>query len=155
MFSKSKPTPDPVSAALSPPARAAAPGARQSTFSVLGGDVIVKGDISASVDLHLDGRVEGDVSCASLVQGHDSVIHGAVKAESARLAGTVEGSIVVRDLVIQASAKIIGDVTYQNLTIEQGSQVEGRFSHRYDTAPAPALQAVPSEPVKVELLSKG
>ncbi len=154
MFSKSKPKPDPVSATLPQPARTAA-GVHQSTFSVLGGDVVVKGDISASVDLHLDGRVEGDVSCASLVQGRDSVIQGAVSAESARLAGTVEGSIVVRDLVIQASARITGDVTYESLMIEQGSRIEGRLSHRYDAAIVPTLQAVPSEPAKVELLSKG
>lgn len=152
MFSKSKPTPDPGSAA-SLKASAAA-GIGRPTFSVLGGDVVVKGDISASVDLHLDGRVDGDVSCASLVQGQDSVIHGSVSAESARLAGTVEGSIVVRDLVIEASARISGDVTYESLTIEQGSRIEGRLSHRYETATQPALQAVRSEPVKVELLSE-
>jgi len=153
MFSKSKPTQAPVSAASNPPARAGS-GARQSTFSVLGGDVVVKGDISASVDLHLDGRVEGDVSCASLVQGQDSVIHGAVSAESARLAGTVEGSILVRDLQIEASARITGDVTYETLTIAQGSRIEGRLSHRYETATAPTLQAVPSEPAKVELIGQ-
>jgi len=140
--------------AASPPARAAA-GARQSTFSVLGGDVVVRGDISASVDLHLEGRVEGDVSCASLVQGPESVIHGAVSAETARLAGTVDGSIIVRALIIQASARITGDVTYESLTIEQGSRIEGRLSHRYETStPAPpTLQAVPSEPAKADLLT--
>ena len=129
MFSKSKPTPASASAPASQPARMAT-GARHTTFSILGADVIVTGNISASVDLHIDGRVEGDIACASLVQGEDSLIKGAVVAETAKLAGTVEGSIVARDLTIQASARIAGDVTYENLTIEQGSQVEGRFSHR-------------------------
>lgn len=129
MFSKSRPTQASESAPVSQPARMAT-GARHTTFSVLGSDVIVTGNVSASVDLHIDGRVEGDIACASLVQGEDSMIKGAVVAETARLAGTVEGSIVARDLTIQASARITGDVTYENLTIEQGSQVEGRFSHR-------------------------
>jgi cytoskeletal protein CcmA (bactofilin family) len=115
-------------------------GAR-ATFSVLGGDVIVTGNIAASVDLHLDGRVDGDITCASLVQGKDSVIRGGVTAETARLAGTVEGSISARELVIQASARITGDVTYESLTIEQGSQVNGRFS---PCGSQPSLQAVPT-----------
>lgn len=129
MFSKSKPSPSSETASVSLPARMSA-GSRNSTFSVLGSDVIITGNVSASVDLHVDGRIEGDLSCASLVQGQESLIKGAIVAETARLAGTVDGSITCRDLTIQASARISGDVTYENLTIEQGSQVEGRFTHR-------------------------
>jgi cytoskeletal protein CcmA (bactofilin family) len=108
---------------------------------VLGADVTVTGNIAASVDLHLEGRVEGDISCASLVQGPGSVIRGAITAESARLAGTVEGSISARELILLASARITGDVTYESLVIEQGSQVEGRFTPRGKAAPGIALVA--------------
>ncbi|MXP27985.1 polymer-forming cytoskeletal protein [Porphyrobacter algicida] len=101
-----------------------------STFSVLGSDIKITGDISASADLHIDGSVEGDISCASLVQGDASTINGAVVAESARLAGRVTGSITARELVILKTAQIEGDVHYDALTIEQGAQVEGRFAHR-------------------------
>jgi cytoskeletal protein CcmA (bactofilin family) len=100
------------------------------TFSVLGADVVVTGNISSTVDLHIDGNVEGDLKCANFVQGEGSAIKGAIIAETARIAGTVEGSIEARDLVIQRSARITGDVVYQNLTIENGGKVEGKFSHR-------------------------
>ena len=106
----------------------------KSTFSVLGADLKVKGDIDASADLHIDGRVEGDVACVSLVQGESGEIVGAVRAESARLSGTVRGTISVRDLVVLKSARIHGDVHYDALTIEQGAQVDGRFSPRTATA---------------------
>lgn len=99
------------------------------TFSVIGADVTIKGDISASADLHVDGAVIGDIDCASLVQGQASNIEGAVKAETARLSGTIKGTITVRELVILKSAKIDGDVHYDALTIEQGASVEGRFAH--------------------------
>lgn len=101
-----------------------------STFSVLGADTAIKGDISASVDLHIDGRVEGDISCASLVQGESSEIAGNVEAESARLSGIVRGSIRARELVVLKSARIFGDVHYDALTIEQGAKVDGRFAPR-------------------------
>jgi cytoskeletal protein CcmA (bactofilin family) len=125
MFSK-QPGPRPETAAAAP---RPAPGAR-ATFSVLGPDVTVTGNIAASVDLHLDGRVEGDIACATLVQGPDSHIAGSITAESAKLAGTVEGSVSARELVILASARITGDLSYESLTIEQGSRVDGRLSHR-------------------------
>ena len=101
-----------------------------STFSVLGADTAIKGDITASADLHVDGKVEGDITCAGLVQGDTSEIIGGVTADTARLAGQVRGSINARELIILKSARIHGDVHYDALTIEQGAQVDGRLSPR-------------------------
>ncbi|MBT2135229.1 polymer-forming cytoskeletal protein [Croceibacterium sp. LX-88] len=125
MFSK-KPEPTLPSAAPRKTARPVANGG--STFSVIGADVTIRGDIEASADLHVDGTIEGDLSCTSLVQGESSCVEGAINAESARLSGTVKGTITVRDLVILRSARIDGDVHYETLTIEQGANVNGRFA---------------------------
>jgi cytoskeletal protein CcmA (bactofilin family) len=113
-----------------------------STFSVLGSDLTITGDIAASADLHIDGTVEGDITCTALVQGEASTIRGGVTAESARLAGRVTGSITARELVILKTARIEGDVHYDALTIEQGAMVEGRFARR-EEKPATRLQSPP------------
>lgn len=120
MFSKKQGQPS-----LPTTAKTMASGA---TFSVIGPDVTITGNIEASADLHVDGRVAGDVTCASLVQGEKSVIEGAIVAERARLSGTVKGTIAARELVVLKSARIDGDVTYETLTIEQGAAVNGRFA---------------------------
>lgn len=126
MFSK-KPA-DQTPSAPSAPRASAKPMGAGATFSVIGADVTIKGDITASADLHIDGTITGDIRCASLVQGEGSAIEGAVTAETARLAGKVTGSITARELVILKSARIEGDVHYDALTIEQGAQVDGRFA---------------------------
>ena len=126
------------------PAGTPRPVASGSTFSVIGADVTIKGDLAASADLHVDGAVEGDIACASLVQGESSRIEGAIEAQTARLAGRVKGTINVRELVILRSAVIEGDVHYDALTIEQGAQVEGRFAH--DAAKPAAKPATPPAP---------
>ena len=113
----------------------AATGARNTPFSLIGGDVVVTGNISASVDLHVDGRIEGDVSCATLVQGTESTIKGNVSAKVARIAGTVEGAIDADELIVERSARIVGDCSYGSLKIDVGASVEGRFNPK---APAPA-----------------
>ena len=114
----------------------------KSTFSILGADVAVKGDIRAATDLHIDGEVEGDIACASLVQGAESRIKGSIVAQAARLSGHIEGAISVGELVIEASARITGDVTYESISVAPGSQVDGRFTHRRGagSAEAEALQ---------------
>ena len=122
-------------------APAAAPQARNNlrgsghTFSIIASDVEITGNLTAKVDLHIDGNVTGDVTCGSLVQGESSVIKGKVVAENARLSGKVEGSIEARDLTVEASARITGDVVYENLTIAPGGQVDGKFKHRSANAP--------------------
>jgi len=125
-----------------------------STFSIIGSDVVITGNISATVDLHVDGKVEGDISCSSLVQGADSVVSGAVTAMSARLAGKVEGSIDAKELVIEASANISGDIAYETLSIEQGGHVDGQFRHKSNkvvTKNSPAKPAKDtSEPLVLE-----
>lgn len=107
------------------------------SFSVLGADIKVTGNIHATEDLHIDGSVDGDIHCGSLVQGEASAVTGAIEADSARLAGSVEGSITAKTLVILKTARIAGDVYYDTLTIEQGATVEGKFAQRaHGSAPA-------------------
>lgn len=99
------------------------------TFSIIASDVEIIGNLAAKVDIHIDGSVQGDIACSAIVQGSDSKITGKIIAENARLAGSVDGSIEARDLIIEASAIISGDIQYETLTIEQGSKVEGKFKH--------------------------
>lgn len=96
-------------------------------FSVIGPDMVVTGNVAATADLHVEGRIDGDVQCAALVQGEASVIRGSVVAESARIAGTIEGSIRVRQLTVEQSARITGDVDYESLGVETGARIDGRL----------------------------
>ena len=131
MFSN-KPEPTSPSGASRPVANGG------STFSVLGADVAIKGNVEASTELHVDGTVEGDIACTSLVQGEGSKIEGSINAETARLSGTVKGTINARQLIVLKTARIDGDVHYDTLTIEQGAKVTGRFAP--DAAKAAAVK---------------
>ncbi len=111
-----------------PPSPQAAAGKR-GMFSVLGPDVVVTGNVMATADLHIDGRVEGDVNCGSLVQGTESQIIGNLHAETARIAGTIEGTVSVRQLTVERAARITGDVEYENIAIENGASIDGRLKH--------------------------
>lgn len=135
MFSKLKQGP----AAALP---AASGGVRGATFSVIGADVLITGDIRATVDLHIDGRIQGDVTCATLVQGEGSHIIGSIEADQARLAGAVEGSITVKTLVIEPKARITGDVSYETLSMAVGAEVDGRLTHINGAAVPQGLKLV-------------
>lgn len=130
------------------PPQQAGNGGKRGMFSVIGPDVTVTDNITATADLHIDGRIEGDVNCGSLAQGADSQVFGNVTAETARLAGSIEGTVRVRQLTIERSAKITGDVEYENITIENGGHIDGRLKHM-STVQA-AAPVAPSGPRAVE-----
>lgn len=119
--------------------------AKRGQFSVISADVVITGDITASADLHIDGRVEGDVRCATLIQGQDSRISGAVVAESARIGGAISGSVAVRALTVERSARIVGNVHYESISIDIGASIDGHLKHvtaeedgrAFDRLPAP------------------
>ena len=104
-------------------------GAKRGMFSVIGPDVTLTGNVAATADIHIDGRVEGDVHCGALVQGAESRIVGTVNAEEARLAGAIEGTVRVTRLTVERSARITGDVEYETIAIENGAHIDGRLKH--------------------------
>jgi len=128
-----------------PPPQSGNANSKRGMFSVIGPDVVITGNVTATADLHIDGRVEGDVRCGSLAQGAESQVFGSVTAESARIAGAVEGTVRVKQLTVERSAKITGDVEYENITIENGGNIDGRLKHmsQVSTAPAPAASTGP------------
>lgn len=147
MFSKSRPSPGdgPASGSTQQPTRPNRDSATKgSSFSVIGDGIVITGNIDAEVDLHIDGKVVGDIRCAALVQGPSSVIEGSIIADSANLSGIVEGSIEARTLMIAASARIMGDILYDSIQIDQGGHVEGQFRHRS----AAGKQSKTAPPVK-------
>lgn len=122
---------------------AAPRAAGASTFSVLGADTVITGNIEAGADIHVDGQIDGDIACHGLVQGETSEIAGAIRAETVRIAGRVRGTIAAREVVILRTARIEGDIAYDVLTIEQGARIEGRLSPSGGQVP-PAIAKVPA-----------
>lgn len=98
--------------------------------SVIGADMTVTGNLSAKGDVHLDGEALGDISCASFTLGASGRVRGNITAQRATLAGNVEGSVIVTDLMIETTARIEGDVAYESISIETGARVEGRLSQK-------------------------
>lgn len=132
----------PASSTFQPVAasKRAAPGG----FSVIGPDVVVTGSVRATADLHVEGRVEGDLDCGNLVLGGEASVQGMVRADSARIAGAIEGSVAIRQLVVESSARISGDVDYESISIENGAQIDGRLRHTSNLKTAPVSVAQPA-----------
>ncbi|HSV30280.1 MAG TPA: polymer-forming cytoskeletal protein, partial [Candidatus Omnitrophota bacterium] len=108
-------------------------------LSVIGPDVRIVGDIITKGEMQIDGEVEGDIACQTLVVGEGARIAGAVTAETVRVHGELNGRIEAETVVIARSARVVGDVTHTSLEIEAGAQLEGHIARKAGAAkPAPA-----------------
>jgi cytoskeletal protein CcmA (bactofilin family) len=107
----------------------ASPG-KGARFSFIGPEMEVTGNIAAGGDLHVEGKIAGDVHCASLTLGESGEIRGNIVAQTARLAGLVDGAVEAGTLTLDHSARITGDVLYEILSVNSGADVEGRFKRR-------------------------
>lgn len=100
--------------------------------SVIGADIVITGNIESSldqhpIDLHIEGRVNGDVRCATLILGEGSMIKGSVYADRVRVSGTIEGAVETKDLAIEATARVNGDVAYERLRVANGGILQGNI----------------------------
>jgi cytoskeletal protein CcmA (bactofilin family) len=121
-------------------ARSAAPS--KLVPSIIGEDLSVTGNIVSKGEIQIDGEVQGDVHCGSLLLGEKSQIIGGVVAEDVVVRGRVVGSIRGLRVTLQAQSHVEGDVYHQSLAIEQGAYFEGKSRRSDDplstskTAPA-------------------
>jgi cytoskeletal protein CcmA (bactofilin family) len=106
------------------------PSRGSGTYSFIGPEVVVTGDIATPGQLHVDGKVTGDVRCGTLSQGESGSIAGNIVADDARLAGLIDGGVSAGTLLLEATARVTGDVLYETFTVATGAQVDGRFKRR-------------------------
>lgn len=106
--------------------RATKNAARQNAPSIVGADCAITGDLLSQGELQIDGRVDGDVRCNALVIGPTGVITGEISAETVRVLGAVTGQITARAVELAKTARILGDITHDCLSVEAGAYVEGR-----------------------------
>lgn len=94
--------------------------------SILGPDLSVDGVIHGDDDLILDGRVKGEVSVRRLTLGRNGVVEGRVKAENVEIHGRIFGDIDAHTVKLFSTARVSGDITHADLSIEIGAHFEGR-----------------------------
>jgi cytoskeletal protein CcmA (bactofilin family) len=94
----------------------------------IGKSVIIKGELSGSEDLYLDGEIEGTIELHqnSVTVGPNGRIRAHVHAKEVIIHGKVDGNIRGNDRVeLKRSAVLVGDIVTQRVSIEDGAYFKG------------------------------
>ena len=111
--------------------------------SILGEDLSITGNISSKGEIQIDGEVQGDLYCLSMIVGEKAHVSGGITAEDVVVRGRVTGSIRGVRVTLQANSQVEGDIYHQSLAIEQGAYFEGK-SRRSDDPLADLSQSYSS-----------
>jgi cytoskeletal protein CcmA (bactofilin family) len=110
--------------------------------TVIGSGTEIKGDITFSNGLHVDGVIKGDVMSdpqdpyATLTLSELGTIDGNVRVGNVMLNGTVVGDVIASNRVeLAPKAKITGTLTYAMLEMAMGAEVNGKLIHATEQDP--------------------
>ncbi len=120
-------------------------GSHSSEVATIGKSVVVKGELSGSEDLIVDGEVEGSITLRgqSLTIGPNGRVRANVEARNVIIHGRVDGNIHASDRVdLRKSATLSGDIATARISIEDGAFFKGGIDIQ-KSEPGPKIEAKP------------
>ena len=136
--------------------------------TLIGQSIELDGDLNFSGGLHLDGKINGNVSSENgsnsvLVVSEQGVISGDVSVPYAVINGTIKGNVYASEkLELSNKACITGNVHYNVLEMASGASVNGNMLHdnkgtallEHHAKPAEAREE-PEVNISDEIMAKG
>jgi len=101
--------------------------------ATIGKSLVIKGEVTGSESLYIDGRVEGSINLPGnrVTVGRNGQITANVNAREVVVLGKVKGNLVASDRVdIRNEGSLNGDVVCQRISIEDGAYFKGSIDIR-------------------------
>jgi cytoskeletal protein CcmA (bactofilin family) len=132
------------------------PTSAVTTPSVIGKTISIKGEISGSESILIEGHVEGSISFPHdrVTVGPSGRVSATITAQDIVLQGEVTGACFATDHVyVRRDGSLCGDVVTSRISIEEGAHLNGSIDIRKESKPAPAkVQPQAQHEVQPELV---
>lgn len=114
--------------------------------TLIGDKVTIRGDISFSGGLHLEGRVHGSISAqdpgAILTVAENGFVEGEVRVPVVVVNGELQGDVHASERVeLAANARVLGNIHYKVVEMAAGAAISGRLLHAETQAALPSPEA--------------
>jgi len=103
----------------------------------IGKSLIIKGELSGSEDLYIDGRMEGSIELqqSTLIVGPNGKVQAGVNAGKIVVHGTLDGDLRATDRVeLKKTGMVTGDIVAQRIVIEDGAYFKGKVEIERETS---------------------
>ncbi len=100
----------------------------KATPTIIARDLVMEGQIQSAGLIEIEGVVKGTIKGNSVILREGCAVEGLIVAESLSIRGNFEGNIKAKSISISGKAKVIGEIEYGTLSVEDGANIDGRFS---------------------------
>jgi cytoskeletal protein CcmA (bactofilin family) len=101
--------------------------------ATIGRTLVIKGEISGSESLYIDGRIEGKITMpeSRVTIGRNGKVDASIQAREVVIMGKVTGNIECSDRVdIRAEGSVNGDISTARISVEDGAALKGGIQVR-------------------------
>ena len=119
--------------ASEPPAMPRPVTTTTSDQATIGKSLVIKGEVTGSESLYIDGRVEGSINLSGnrVTIGRNGVVAANINAREIVVLGKVRGNLTASDRVdIRSDGSLTGDVVAARISIEDGAFFKGGIDIR-------------------------
>jgi cytoskeletal protein CcmA (bactofilin family) len=114
--------------------------------ATIGRTLCIKGEISGSEALYIDGRIEGKITMpeSRVTIGRNGKVDASIQAREVVVMGKVTGNIECSDRVdIRSEGAVHGDISTVRISVEDGAALKGGIQVRSEGKPHVQPQAQP------------
>ncbi len=97
---------------------------------VVGPHVSLTGILKVNGEIRIEGRLEADIRCHTLLVAPEAQIDGVIVADRIEIYGVVKGEVYCNRVVVKDNSRVEAELNYRSLELEPGAFFEGR-SRRY------------------------
>jgi len=111
--------------------------------STIGKTLLIKGEITGSGSVHIEGKVEGSIDLPDdrVTVGRNGRVSANIAAQDIVVLGEVLGSCNASDhLDVRSEGSLYGDVVVSRISVEDGAYLTGSIDIRREAAPAPKAE---------------
>jgi len=119
--------------------------------ATIGRTLIIKGEISGSEALYIDGRIEGKIVMpeSRVTIGRNGKVDASIQAREVVIMGKVTGNIECSDRVdIRSEGSVSGDISTVRISVEDGAALKGGIQVHAEVKAQSSSQQKPAEPPK-------
>lgn len=95
--------------------------------SILSKTVHVRGEINSNGILEIEGKTQGLIKGNLVIIREGGYVEGRIEAEHLNIHGNFNGEIKANNISIYKKAKVLGNIEYKSLCVEDGASIDGKF----------------------------
>ena len=125
-----------------------------SAHSVVDKFLTMKGDLESDGDIHVKGKILGNIRCRLLIIEVDALVEGGVEAEEVIVRGNTKGTIQADRVRLEKTANVDSEISHRIFSAEEGARIKGSLRSKDESPGGLTKDSGVKDSVRTKLVSR-